>query len=149
MKKILAAFAAGLVALALGACAVSQLQTAAQKLQSDVTIACNIFTPAIAPWAPFFATNPAITAFNTDAAAVCAGNAVLNLTSLDNIVNSSGEAAQAAIKLIPNLTAQQVALAQSVVGALEGSLKNAIAAYRASVPAAVSTAASAPVAASQ
>ncbi|SAK53740.1 hypothetical protein AWB78_01355 [Caballeronia calidae] len=123
-------------AVALAGCSAQQIQTtqtAAQKFQADVTLACNIFEPAIAPWAPLFVGNPAFSAFNIDATAVCAGNALLNLASVSNVVNSSGAAAQAAIALIPGLTPQQVALAQSVVGALAGSLKNAYAAYQSSV----------------
>lgn len=138
-------------ALGLAACTTAQLQTAqsaAQKLQTDVTIACNVFTPAVAPWAPFFVGNPAITAFNTDAAIVCAGNGALNFTSLQSIVATSGSAAQEAVKLLPNLTPEQQALAASVIGALVGSLKNALTAYNASTGSALPTVPAAPVPAS-
>lgn len=145
--------AVGLVAsIAIGACSSAQLQnaqTAAQKLQSDVTSACNVLQPAIAPFAPFFIGNAPITAFNTDVALACGTNALLNLASINNVINSSGAAAQAVIPQFKNLTPEQVALVQGLIGAFEGSLKNAFAAYNAAVPASTATAASAPIAASQ
>lgn len=135
-------------------CTTAQLQnaqSAAQKFQSDVTLACNVIQPAIAPWAPFFVGNAAVTAFNADVVLACSGNAMLNLTSVNNVINSSAAAAQAVVAQIPGLTAQQVALVQGLMGAFKGSLQNALAAYQAGTVAAgaVSTAASAPVAASQ
>jgi hypothetical protein len=153
MKRIML-LAAGLVASALlfAGCTPAQLQnaqTAAQKFQSDVTLACNVIQPAIAPWAPFFVGNAAVTAFNADVLLACSGNALLNLTSVDNVINSSAKAAQTVVAQIPGLTAPQVALIQGLVGAFKGSLQNALAAYQASTGTVLTTEpASAPVAAS-
>lgn len=151
-KKICAALAVGIVALALGACTAAQLQnaqTAAQKLQSDVTLACNVIQPAIAPFAPFFLGNAPVTTFNADVVLACGSNALLNLASINDVVNSAGTVAQNAIAQIPSLTKEQVALVQGLIGAFQGSLKNAIAAYQASAGSVVATVpAAAPVAAS-
>ena len=157
MKKLmlLAAGAIASASLFVG-CTTAQLQavqTAAQKFQSDVTLACNVIQPAIAPWAPFFVGNAAVTAFNSDVVLACGGNAMLNLTSVNNVINSSADAAKAVVAQIPGLTSDEVALIQSVVGAFKGSLQNAIAAYQASTgtvpttsPAAAPAVASAPLA---
>jgi hypothetical protein len=152
--------AAGLIlsALLFAGCTSAQLQNAqtiAQKFQSDVTLACNVIQPAIEPLAPFFAGNAPVTAFNADVTLACGGNALLNLTSVNNVINSSAEAAKAVVAQIPGLNATQVALIQGLMGAFKGSLQNALTAYQASAgsvpttaPASVPVAASAPVAAS-
>ncbi|MEX3690838.1 hypothetical protein AB3X91_11665 [Paraburkholderia sp. BR14263] len=152
--------AAGLVAsVAFAGCTLTQLQntqTAAQKFQGEVTAACNVFQPAIAPFAPFFIGNAPVTAFNSDVALACGSNALVNLTSINNVINSSAAAAKAVIPQFKHLTPEQVALVQGLIGAFEGSLRNAIAAYQASTgavlttaPAVTSAVASSPVAAIQ
>lgn len=134
MKRRIFGSLAIAAAVALGACTPMQLQNAqskAQKLQTDITLACNVVQPAIAPWAPFFAGNAAVAAFNTDVALVCAANGALDFTSLQRVIDSSAGAAQAAVAALPNLTPQQVALVQGIIGAFQGSLKNALLAYKA------------------
>jgi hypothetical protein len=145
--------AAGLAAsIAFGGCSTAQLQnaqTVAQKFQSDVTLACNVLQPAIAPFAPFFIGNAPVTAFNADVVLACGTNAALNLASITNVINTSGAAAQAVIPQIKGLQPTEVALIQGLIGAFQGSLKNALAAYQAGTAAATpTTGASAPVAAS-
>lgn len=135
--------------------ALATAQAAAQKFQTAVTLACNVVQPAIAPFAPFFVGNAPVTAFNADVALACGANAMLNLTSINNVIGSSAAAAQAVIPQFKSLTPQQIALVQGLIGAFQGSLKNAIAAYQASTGTSLSSsaaaavpAASAPVAAS-
>ncbi|VXB26110.1 conserved exported hypothetical protein [Burkholderia sp. 8Y] len=146
--KNLMLLAAGLVALVaiLAGCSQAQLQatqTAAQKLQSDVTLACNVLQPAIAPYAILLSGNTAVDAFNADAALACSANVVLNLTSVENVIYSSAAAAQGVVSKLPGLTETQVAMINSFIGAFQGSLNNAVAIYKASRPAETAAPASA------
>lgn len=115
--------------------------TAAQKFQADVTLACNVMQPAIQPYVPILGTNPKFEAFNRDLTLVCSGAATSNVASVNSIIDSSAAAAQAIVPLVET-NANDALLIESLIGAFAGSLKNAIAAYQASLPA------SAPVAAS-
>lgn len=144
MKRFSMLLAAGLLlsAVFFAGCTPAQLQntqTIAQKFQNDVTLACNVIQPAIEPLAPFFAANAAATAFNTDVTLACGGNAVLNLTSVTNVIKSSAAAAQAVVAQIPGLTATQIGLIQGLIGAFKGSLQNALTAYQASTDTVLTT----------
>lgn len=139
MKKLmlLAAALVASVAILVG-CSQAQLQatqTAAQKLQSDVMLACNVLRPAIAPYAILLSGNVAIDSFNADVTMACSANVILNLASVNSVINSSAAAAQSVVSKLSGLTETQIALINSVIGAFQGSLKNAVAAYEASQPA--------------
>lgn len=115
--------------------------TAAQKLQQDVTMACNVLQPAIQPYAPILGTNSKFQAFNNDLTLVCSGVATAHVADINSIINSSAAAAQAVVPMIET-NQNDALLIEGLIGAFAGSLKNAIAAYQAQQPV------SAPVAAS-
>lgn len=134
MKHAVLAFITMLCALVLlGACTTAPNLTPLQKLQADVTAACNIVQPTIAPFVAV-STSPAMAAFNKDVNLACATNATLDLASVQDLVGSTGTAAQQIVASL-NLSAQDVALLQAAIGAFTGSLKNAILNYQASQPA--------------
>ncbi|MBB3256841.1 ribosomal protein L12E/L44/L45/RPP1/RPP2 [Paraburkholderia bannensis] len=167
MKKIIAAIAAGLAALAISGCAVPgststtavspvvAAQQAAEKFQAAVTAACNVIQPTIQPFAIILNASPGFSTFNGDLTLACTINSTLDLTSINSIIDSSTTAAQTAVGGISSLNSTDQALIKAAIGAFQGSLKNALAQYKATVAAAAAsaastaTAASAPVAASQ
>ncbi|WP_069267437.1 hypothetical protein [Paraburkholderia nodosa] len=168
MKKLIAAFAAGLAALVMSGCAVTGstsatatnpavvAQQAAEKFQSAVTAACNVIQPTIQPFAILLNASPGFATFNGDLTLACAINSTINLTSIDSIIDSSTTAAQTAVSNIASLNATDQAVVKAALGAFQGALKNALNQYKSAVAAAnlaatttaTSAAASAPTAAS-
>jgi hypothetical protein len=142
MKKIIAAFAASVVALALGACASSQLTTAQQLFASDCSVV-NADLSALSTSTLLTADQQGkISALLTANKAVCSAVASADVTTLKNINDSLLPAAIIVVSAVPAIPNQPaILLALNTIGpVLEQLVDQAIAA---------STAASAPVAASQ
>lgn len=163
MKKLFAAVAAGVAALAISGCAVPSAantapvspavaaQQAAEKLQSAVTAACNVIQPTIQPFTIILNASPGFSTFDGDVNLACSINSTLNLTSINSIIDSSTTAAQTAVGGISSLNSTDQALIKAAIGAFQGSLKNALTQYKSTLAAAASasTPAAAPIAASQ
>jgi len=142
MKKIIAAFAAGLVALALGACASSQLTTAQQLFASDCSVV-NADLQALTTSTLLNADQQGkVSDLLTANKAVCSAVASANVTTLKSIHDSLLPAAIIVVSAVPAIPNQPaILLALNTIGPIVQQLVDqAITA---------STSASAPVAASE
>ncbi|SDR37837.1 hypothetical protein SAMN05443245_5272 [Paraburkholderia fungorum] len=147
MKKIIAAFAAGIVALALGACSTSQLSTAQQLFASDCSVV-NADLQALSTSTLLNADQQGkITQLLTANKAVCSAVASADVSTLKNINDSLLPAAIIVVSAVPAIPNQPaILLALNTIGpVLQQLVDQAITASTASS----ATAASAPVAASQ
>jgi hypothetical protein len=152
MKKILAAFAAGVVAFALGACSTAQQQNAQQvlaKLQTDVVGACTVFQATEPSVQIFIATDPTANAVVTGVNLACTASSTINVTSISALVSTSIPAAIVAVNASTVIPAAQKPAIIGALTALNVALSTALVVYNQNAPAVVPTSpASAPVAAS-
>lgn len=152
MKKLLAAFAVGVVALAISGCNSAPVakQSPAQLLatvHSQVTIACAAAKPSLES---IKSLEPGLTADQaaivdkvyTDANAFCAVHDTVSVKSVSDFANT---AIPAALKLVngSSLSTDNKTLISIGVIALQAALNTAVAQYNAAQPAAVATGASA------
>ncbi|MBN3811718.1 hypothetical protein [Paraburkholderia sp. Ac-20347] len=147
MKKILAAFAAGVVALALGACSSTQLTTAQQLFTSDCAVV-NADLQALTTSTLLTADQQSKVAdLLTANKAVCSAVASADVSTLKSIHDSLLPAAILVVSAVPAIPNQPaILLALNTIGPIVQQLiDQAITASTASGD----SAASAPVAASQ
>jgi hypothetical protein len=146
VKKILAAFAAAVVALALGACSSSQLTTTQQLFASDCSVV-NADLLALSTSTLLTADQQGkITDLLTANKAVCSAVASADVTTLKNINDSLLPAAIIVVSAVPAIPNQPaILLALNTIGPLVQQLVD----HAITASTATSTAASAPVAASQ
>ena len=145
--------AVGLVAsIALGACSTAQQQNAQQvlaKLQTDVTGACTVFTATEPSVQIFIAADPTVNTVITGVNLFCTANSTINVASVSTLVSSGIPAAITAVNSSTVIAAAQKPEIIAALTALNIALSTALVVYNQNAPAAVPTAASAPVAASQ
>ncbi|WGS53602.1 hypothetical protein LFL96_21325 [Paraburkholderia sp. D15] len=146
MKKLFAAFAAGLVALALAACSTTQQATASAdlaKLQTVVTNGCLVVQPTLVAVA---AIDPAVSTVATANGLFCAASSAITVTSMQSLVSTGIPAIEQAVTASTLIPADQKPLVMAGLGVFQLTVVNALAVYGAPPPAAAP--ASAPVAAS-
>ncbi|RKR46339.1 hypothetical protein [Paraburkholderia sp. BL17N1] len=118
MKKLFAAFAAGVVALALCACSAVQqakVATVATTINGQVAKACSVFKPLSTDVVALYALNPKVDAAIDGINALCVANAAIDPSTVQTLSETTLPAAIKALASIPSLTAAQI---QQVGGAL-------------------------------
>jgi len=148
MKKILAAFAAGFVALALGACSTAQQSDATAKLaqlQTVVNNGCLVIQPTLVAVA---ALDPAVSAAATANGLFCAAAGAITVTSVQSLISTGIPAIEQAITASTLVPADQKPLIVAAIGVFQLTVTNALAVYSsaASAPASAPVAASTPLA---
>lgn len=98
MKRILAAFAAGFVALSLGACSTAQqtqVLNVAQQVNTQISKACAVYTPVSADIEVLYPTiaDPKVAAGLAAVSGLCGANAAVDVTSLKTISQTTIPAA--------------------------------------------------------
>lgn len=152
MKKILAAFAAGFVALSLGACSTAQQADASAKLaqlQQIVANGCMVVQPALIATA---AIDPAVSVAATANGLFCATAGAITVTSAQSLVGTGIPAIEQAVTASTLIPADKKPLIMAALGVFQLTVTNALAVYGNAVASAqpsAAVAASAPVAASQ
>lgn len=149
MKKILAAFAACVVALALGACSTAQQATASAdlaKLQAVVVNGCMVVQPTLTAVA---VVDPTVAAAATANGLFCATAGAITVTSVQSLVSTGIPAIEQAVTASTLIPASQKPLVTAALGLFQMTVSNALAAYsNASAATAAVVPASAPAAAS-
>ncbi|MFP4891498.1 hypothetical protein [Paraburkholderia sp. EG304] len=148
MKKILAAFAAGLVALALGACTTAQqtkVAAVATTINGQVKKACSVFQPVSSDVAALYALNPKIDAAIDGINALCVANAAIDPSTVETLSGTTLPAAIKALASIPGLTVAQINQVGGVLTVINTTLAIGLQVY---APAVSTPAASAAAAAS-
>lgn len=153
MKKIFAAFAAAVVALALGACSTAQQADASAKLaqlQTIVNNGCMVVQPALVATA---AIDPAVSAAATANGLFCTAAGAITVTSAQSLVSTGIPAIEQAVNASTLIPANQKPVIIAALGVFQLTVTNALAVYgqaaATAVPVSAPAAASAPVAASQ
>lgn len=90
MKKLFAALAAGIVALALGACSATQqtqVLTVAQQVNAQITKVCDVYNPVAQDVTALYPTiaDPKVAAGIAAVAGLCGANAATDVASLQSI----------------------------------------------------------------
>jgi hypothetical protein len=148
MKKIIAAFAAALAALALGACSTAQQSNASTKLaqlQTVVGNGCLVVQPALVAVA---ALDPAVSVAATANGLFCATAGAITVTSVQSLISTGIPAIEKAITDSALVPAEQKPIIIAAISVFQLTAVNALAVYS-NAAAATPAAASAPVGASQ
>jgi len=150
MKKLIAALAAGIVALALGACSTTQQADASAKLaqlQQVVANGCLVVQPSLVAAA---AIDPAISAAATANGLFCATAGAINVASIQSLVSTGIPAIEKAVTDSTLIPAEQKPLIVAALGVFQLTVANALMVYQnaaaASAPASEPVVASEPVA---
>jgi hypothetical protein len=145
--------AAGCALLALCACnGTVPANTALQNIaaaQAKIANACEVFGPTLKSLQTMDASaTPAeqtlVNALVTDSGKLCAANAALDASTLSSLVNTSIPQAITAVGEIPALSSKAQGI-QFALLAFQTAISAALAQYNSAVPAAIPTAASAPL----
>jgi hypothetical protein len=148
MKKILAAFAAGLVALSLGACSTAQQADASTKLaqlQTIVTNGCLVVQPTLMAVA---SVDPVVATAATANGLFCATAGAISVASVQSLISTGIPAIEKAVTDSTLIPANQKPIVMAGLGVFQLTVVNALAVYG-NAAATAPAAASAPVAASQ
>ncbi|MBB5414132.1 hypothetical protein [Paraburkholderia atlantica] len=148
MKKILAALAAGVVALSLGACSTTQQADASAKLaqlQTVVNNGCLVIQPTLVAVA---ALDPVVATAATANGLFCATAGAINVASVQSLISTGIPAIEQAITASTLVPAEQKPIIIAAIGVFQLTVANAVAVYG-NAAATAPAAASAPVAASQ
>jgi hypothetical protein len=146
MKKLIAALAAGIVALALCACSTTQQADASAKLaqlQQVVANGCMIVQPSLIAAS---AIDPAISVAATANGLFCATAGAINVASIQTLVSTGIPAIEKAVTDSALIPAEQKPLIVAALGVFQLTVANALMVYQNA--AAATAPASAPVVAS-
>jgi hypothetical protein len=129
MKKLIAALAAGIVALALGACSTTQQADASAKLaqlQQVVANGCMVVQPSLIAAA---AIDPTISVAATANGLFCATAGAINVASTQTLVSTGIPAIEKAVTDSALIPAEQKPLIVAALGVFQLTVANALMVY--------------------
>jgi hypothetical protein len=134
MKKIHAAFAAGVVALALGACSTAQQADASAKLaqlQTLVSNGCMVVQPTLAEVALL---DPSIAAAAAANGVFCSTAGAITATSVQSLISTGIPAIEKAVGASTLIPADQKLAVMAALGVLQLTATNALAVFGNATP---------------
>lgn len=134
MKKLFAAFAAGVVALALGACSTAQQAAATgdlAKLQTTIVNGCMVVQPTLSAVAAIDPTVAAVAAAN---GLFCTAAGSITVTSVQSLVSTGIPTMEQAITASTVIQANQKPIIIAAIGVFQLTVMNALSVYGAPAP---------------